>query len=44
MYELPVHLLIPVDENGDGPLDIHDPNIAAFVCWCGNPDCEGPEL
>jgi hypothetical protein len=44
MYETPAHMLIPVNVDGDGPLDIHDPDIAGYVCWCGDPDCAGPVL
>lgn len=41
MHELPEHMLIPVDENGDGP--VPEAEAAHWVCWCGNADCKGPE-
>jgi hypothetical protein len=32
MYELPEHLLIPVDDMGRGPVD--DAEAHRLVCWC----------
>lgn len=33
MFEVPDHLLIPVNEQGEGPLDA-DEKPWALVCWC----------
>jgi hypothetical protein len=33
MFEVPEHLYIPVDEDGNGPLDA-DEEPYAIVCWC----------
>jgi hypothetical protein len=35
MHELPDHLLIAVDDEGDGPAS--DDERAAVACWCGCP-------
>jgi hypothetical protein len=37
MFDMPVHLLIPVDENGDGPAD--DSLAVAWEC-VGDRDCK----
>lgn len=34
---LPVHFVLPVNENGQGPTDDHDTHH--YVCWCGNERC-----
>lgn len=33
MFEIPEHLPIPVDKNGDGPAD--PASTVAWACWCG---------
>ena len=35
---LPVHLLIPVNANGQGP--VSDEETVGYVCWCGTPNCD----
>ena len=37
MYDMPEHLAIDVDENGDGPAFGDD--VAETVCWCGTTGC-----
>ena len=37
MFDLPEHLAMPVDKNGDGPADGAD--IYRIVCWCGKFGC-----
>lgn len=40
MFDVPDHLLIPVDAAGRGPLDEGDPAVAGEVCWCADgPAC-----
>jgi hypothetical protein len=39
MFDLPDHLLIPVDGDGNGPVDEADAHH--WACWCGRPDCGG---
>jgi len=36
MFDMPEHQMMPVDENGDGP--VHDNDAVAYRCWCGT-DC-----
>lgn len=38
MFELPDHLPMPVNVNGQGPAD--EDEAVATVCWCGNEKCE----
>jgi hypothetical protein len=38
--DLPRHLMIPVDANGDGPLDMSSPDVDRWECWCGVLGCE----
>lgn len=33
MFDIPEHLAIPVNEWGDGPLDV-DEVPYAVICWC----------
>lgn len=40
MFELPEHLLIPVDADGNGPAEPE--NTAREACWCGDNTCPGP--
>lgn len=42
MFDLPEHMLIPVNEDGDGPVDEAD--AARWVCWCGDDSCNGQEI
>lgn len=35
---LPVHLPMPVNADGQGPLDSTE-HPDHFVCWCADPDC-----
>jgi hypothetical protein len=37
---LPVHLIIPVDENGDGP--VPEDETDHWACWCGDEHCTIP--
>ena len=37
---LPVHLSMPVNKDGQGPLDDNDPTFDRFVCWCGDDRCK----
>lgn len=39
MYELPEHLMIAVNVNGDGPAEGDD--VAGYACWCGDNNCTG---
>jgi len=39
MFDLPEHLLVPCDENGDGPVD--EAAAVRWLCWCGDNDCRG---
>lgn len=36
---MPKHLPMPVNADGQGPLNDSDPDIGAVVCWCGDPRC-----
>ena len=38
--DLPVHLSMPVNKDGQGPLNNDDPNIDRIVCWCGDDACQ----
>ena len=46
---LPVHLMMPVDRRGNGPLCDDAPlcgccdPIAKWICWCGDKSCPGPQ-
>lgn len=48
--DLPVHLMMPVDRRGNGPLCDAAPHcgccddIAKWICWCGDKSCPGPDL
>lgn len=35
---LPIHLPMPVNRMGQGPVDFDSPDIHHWVCWCGQ-DC-----
>jgi hypothetical protein len=37
MWDLPEHLEIAVDRNGDGPAEGDD--IVGTMCWCGIEGC-----
>ena len=49
MDGLPVHMMMPVDRRGNGPLCDEAPlcgccdDIAKWICWCGDRSCPGPE-
>lgn len=34
MYDLPEHLLMGLNVNGDGPVDEDDPEFLEWGCWC----------
>lgn len=38
MFDIPEHMIIPVDEDGNGPVD--EAEAHHWVCWCGNPYCQ----
>lgn len=38
MYDLPIHLGMPVNEAGQGPVPNHQ--ATAVVCWCGQEGCQ----
>lgn len=38
MYDMPEHLMMAVNENGQGPADPEE--TVAFVCWCGTKGCD----
>lgn len=43
MYELPEHLLMGVDKDGNGPVGFGEEDH--WACWCGDPRCNyGEEL
>lgn len=37
MFDIPEHQMMPVNENGQGP--VPDQEAARFVCWCGKDGC-----
>ena len=37
---LPVHLDMPVNKDGQGPLDDDDPEVDRITCWCGDDTCK----
>jgi hypothetical protein len=41
MVDLPKHLIIGVDEYGQGPASAED--TVRFVCWCNQASCDGPD-
>ena len=41
---LPVHLGMPVNRDGQGPLDKGDPAFVGWQCWCGDPWCEAFQI
>lgn len=38
MFDLPEHLPLPVNAQGQGPADPDD--TVAVVCWCNDPACQ----
>ena len=38
MYDIPEHVPLGVDENGDGPTPATDPRFDHFTCWCPDGD------
>jgi len=38
MFDMPEHMMIPVDVNGDGPAE--EKMIDHYVCWCGDKTCD----
>lgn len=44
MYDLPEHLKIGVNIDGDGPVEESEPGFHHYVCWCGRPGCTLYEL
>ena len=48
MFEIPEHVSIGVNKQGQGPVDEADPEYDRTVCWCGVLGCrkfearEGP--
>lgn len=39
MPDLPDHMSIGVDVDGNGPVQADDPRFHTFTCWCGDKDC-----
>lgn len=39
IWDVPQHLLIPVNENGEGPVPLEEAEM--FLCWCGIAECPG---
>lgn len=39
MYDTPEHLWIALTKDGDGPVEVSDPDFHHYGCWCGNPTC-----
>lgn len=37
MYDVPEHLIIPVNRDGDGP--VPDAEFDHYDCWCADPKC-----
>ncbi len=37
MFEVPEHLPMPVNANGQGPVE--EAEAESWTCWCGNPAC-----
>ena len=37
--DLPVHLSIGVNKEGQGPVDEASPDYDRTVCWCGDDEC-----
>lgn len=42
MYDLPEHLWMGVNADGEGPMDTAE-EVHHWVCWCGTPGCNLPE-
>lgn len=38
MWELPDHLMVPLDHEGEGPAQGDD--VAGWRCWCGCPNAQ----
>lgn len=38
MFELPEHMLIPCNKDGDGPVPYEE--AVKWVCWCEEKDCK----
>lgn len=43
MYDLPEHLWMGVNRDGEGPVSEREPDFWDYVCWCGEPGCTKPE-
>lgn len=41
--QLPEHLRIGVNINGDGPICEHEDGFSHYVCWCGRAGCTAYE-
>ena len=39
MADLPEHVMIGVDAEGNGPVEEGEPRFARYVCWCGREGC-----
>ena len=40
MFDIPEHLPMGVNKDGQGPVDEGDPEYDRTVCWCGKTGCE----
>lgn len=38
MYDMPEHLVMPINAQGQGPAKPEE--TVAFVCWCGTKGCD----
>lgn len=39
MYDLPEHLPIGINKDGQGPVAEDDPEFDRIICWCGDAGC-----